>query len=195
MNKLALIQKNLMKEKLPPVSTGDIVRVYTKFKEKGEEKTAIFEGVVISVKGAGINKNITVRKIAAGVGVERIFPLHSPVVSKIEIRSSHKVRRAKLYYLRKITGSAGKLKEKAMAKDVLDLIEAQKEEEKRLKEEAIKKEKKEEKPAEKEEKKEENGKKKIEDQEKEEKQAEGPENKVNQKIKDSQNKSGAQPQK
>jgi len=115
--------KPYLKEDLPDIRPGDTVRVYQKIKEitkpkKGKgskeeerERTQIFEGVVLAKKhGKGISSTITVRRIIDGVGVERIFPLHSPSVEKIEIVSRGKVRRAKLYYLRKRVGKKAKLK-------------------------------------------------------------------------------------
>ena len=116
--------KTFLKEDLPDIRSGDTVRVYQKIKEvpkkrkkakKEEEKERIqiFEGIVIARKhGKGISSTITVRNLIEGVGVERIFPLHSPTIEKIEIVSRAKTRRAKLYYLRKRVGKKAKLKRK-----------------------------------------------------------------------------------
>ncbi len=102
-----------MKKNLPEVKPGDTVRIYEKIKEKDKEKVNTFEGIVIARKhGKEIGATITVRKEIAGVGVERIFPLHLPTIEKIEILKRAKVRRAKLYYLRKLKGKKTKLKEK-----------------------------------------------------------------------------------
>ena len=121
--------KQFLKENLSDIRPGDIVRVYQKIKEvakkdktskKEVEKERIqsFEGIVLARKhGKGISSTITVRKIIDGVGVERIFPLHSPVIEKIEIVSRGKVRRAKLYYLRKRVGKKAKLKRKEVKKE------------------------------------------------------------------------------
>ncbi len=114
MNKLIeKVEKLSRKRDIPEIKPGDTVRVYYKFKEGDKIRVQPFEGVVIAIKGAGINRNITVRKISFGIGVERIFPLHSPNIEKIDILKRAKVRRAKLYYLRKIVGQKGtRLKEK-----------------------------------------------------------------------------------
>lgn len=96
-------EKKLKKEtkKMPEIRPGYIIQVHQKIKEADKERIQVFEGIVIAKKGKGISKTITVRKISHGVGVERIFPLASPLIEKIEIVKKEKVRRAKLYYLRK----------------------------------------------------------------------------------------------
>jgi large subunit ribosomal protein L19 len=91
-------------KKRPDVRVGDTVRLHLKIKEVGRERIQVFEGVVISIKGSGINKNIVVRKISYGVGVEKIIPLHSTVLEKMEVVKRGSVRRSKLYYLRKRAG-------------------------------------------------------------------------------------------
>ena len=91
-------------KKRPDVKVGDSVKLHLKIKEGNKERTQIFQGVVISIKGTGLSKNIMVRKISYGIGVEKIVPLHSPVLSKIEIVKRGSVRRAKLFYLRKRVG-------------------------------------------------------------------------------------------
>ena len=96
---------------IPAFRPGDTVRVHAKVVEGNRERIQIFEGVVIARKGAGIAENYTVRKISNGVGVERIFPLHTPRVEKIEVVRYGKVRRAKLYYLRALQGKAARIKE------------------------------------------------------------------------------------
>jgi len=90
---------------------GDVIRVHYKVKEGDKERIQIYEGTVIALKNRGISRTITVRKSSFGVAVERIFPLYSPLLEKIEIKRRNKVRRAKLYYLRKLTGKAARLKE------------------------------------------------------------------------------------
>ena len=102
-----------LKKELPKISPGDTVRVYQKIKEKDKERLQAFEGVVLTRKhGKGISATITVRKVISGVGVEKIFPIHSPVIEKIEVLKKSKVRRAKLYYLRTAKGKKARLKRK-----------------------------------------------------------------------------------
>lgn len=104
-----------LKEEFPDVKPGDIVKVYQKIKEGDKERTQVFEGVVLARKhGKGINATFTVRKVSFGIGVERIFPLHSPVIEKIEIIKRGKVRRAKLYYLRETKGRKTRLRTKEL---------------------------------------------------------------------------------
>lgn len=91
-------------KKRPNVRVGDTVKLHLKIKEAGKERTQIFEGVVISIKGSGINKNLVVRKISYGIGVEKIVPLHSTILEKIEVIKRGTVRRSKLYYLRERVG-------------------------------------------------------------------------------------------
>jgi len=111
MNKLDLFNKKQLK-KLPEIRPGYTVQVYQKVKEAGKERIQIFEGLVIAKKhGRGINATITVRKVSHGVGVERIFPLHSPLIEKIEVVKKGKARRAKLYYIRKKSAKEARLKE------------------------------------------------------------------------------------
>lgn len=102
-----------LKNDLPDIRPGDTVRVQKKIKEKGKDKIQAFEGMVIARKhGKGISATITVRKVLSGVGVEKIFPLHSPLIQKIEVLGRSKVRRAKLYYLREAKGRKARLKRK-----------------------------------------------------------------------------------
>ncbi len=106
------ISARKMKETVPEFSIGDTVRVDVKVVEGGRERMQAFQGTVIQRKGAGIRETFTVRKVSQGVGVERIFPLHSPNVSTIKVIRRGKVRRAKLYYLRKLKGKAARIAEK-----------------------------------------------------------------------------------
>jgi large subunit ribosomal protein L19 len=96
---------------LPEIKAGDVLRVFYRVVEGGKERTQIFEGTVIAIKNKGISKTITVRKTSFGIAVERIFPLNSKLVQKIEVKKHSKVRRAKLYYLRELKGKAARLKE------------------------------------------------------------------------------------
>jgi large subunit ribosomal protein L19 len=107
------VENKYNKKELPEIRTGDTVRVHIKIKEGNKERIQVYEGLVIKKKEGSINKAITVRKIVAGVGVEKTFPLYSPAVANVEIIRHGVVRRASLYYLRDIIGSkAAKIKEK-----------------------------------------------------------------------------------
>ena len=120
-NKIEIFLQSHLKTDLPDIRSGDTVKVYQKIKEGDKEKTQIFEGLVIARKhGQEMGSTITVRKIISGVGVERIFPLHSPVIEKIEISKKGKARRAKLYYLRKAKGKRAKLRRKEFAEAVAE---------------------------------------------------------------------------
>lgn len=112
MNMIRTIEEGYKRE-VPEFNIGDNVRVYVKVVEGDKERLQPFEGVVISRKGEGIKETFTVRKISFGVGVERIFPVHSPIVDKVEVLRKGDVRRAKLYYLRDKKGKEAKVKEKA----------------------------------------------------------------------------------
>jgi len=112
-NKIETFLQPHLKTDLPDIRSGDTVKVYQKIKEGDKERTQIFEGQVLCRKhGKEMGSTITVRKVISGVGVERIFPLHSPVIEKIEISKKGKARRAKLYYLRKAKGKRAKLRRK-----------------------------------------------------------------------------------
>lgn len=104
-------QKEWMKE-IPPFRAGDTVRVNVRVKEGDKERIQAFEGVCIARRGAGISETFTVRKVSNGVGVERIFPVHSPMLESITVVRRGAVRRAKLYYLRDVTGKAARIKER-----------------------------------------------------------------------------------
>ncbi len=104
MNKIDLVDKEQLKENLPEFRAGDIVRVYVKIKEAEKTRIQAFEGTVLAKRGAGLKKTFIVRKVSYGEGIERTFPLHSPNIERIEVIKKGKVRRAKLYYLRKKVG-------------------------------------------------------------------------------------------
>ncbi|GIV08546.1 MAG: 50S ribosomal protein L19 [Fimbriimonadales bacterium] len=105
------VEQPYLKTDIPEFRPGDTVRVHVRVVEGGKERIQIYEGVVIARKNRGIADTITVRKVSYGVGVERTFPVHSPMISKIEVTRKGKVRRAKLYYLRNLSGKAARLKE------------------------------------------------------------------------------------
>ena len=109
-NMIDAIEREQLKE-TPDFRPGDTVQVHVKVVEGSRERIQVFEGVVVKIKGGGIRETFTVRRVAYGVGVERTFPLHSPRIDKIVVKRQGKVRRAKLYYLRKLTGKAARIKE------------------------------------------------------------------------------------
>ena len=109
---LALVEKASMKESVDPFEIGDTVDVHTKILEGDKERIQVFSGVVIAACGAGTRRMFTVRRIVAGEGVERQFPVHSPRIAKIDVKRSSRVRRAKLYFLRERSGKATRLKER-----------------------------------------------------------------------------------
>ncbi|MDZ4244758.1 MAG: 50S ribosomal protein L19 [Candidatus Gracilibacteria bacterium] len=155
------ISLSSLKSNVPDLRPGHTVRVSQKIKEGDKERLQIFEGLIIKVSsGHGVNKTFTVRKIVSGVGVEKIFPLHSTTISKIEVVKKAKVRRAKLYYMRDLTGKSARLKETyygendEMAMDSSAHEEDILEEEPVIEEEVVAEEKAEEAPAEAEEKEE-----------------------------------------
>jgi len=112
MIRLRAIEREGLRTDLPDFRPGDTVRVMVRVREGEKERLQAFEGVCLGRKGGGVSETFTVRKVSSGVGVERIFPLQSPSVGGVEIVRHGKVRRAKLYYLRKLTGKAGRIKEK-----------------------------------------------------------------------------------
>ncbi len=119
-------QENQLKKKLPDLRAGDIVEVHQKIQEKDKERIQMFKGLVIAIKGNGpLSKRITVRRIASGVGVERIFPLNSPLIKKIKVIKRTKVKRAKLYYIREKSGRAAKLetKEGDLPEEVVEMAD------------------------------------------------------------------------
>ncbi len=112
MNRLERIQRSLVRKSVPSFEIGDTVRVHVKVVEGEKERVQVFEGVVISRKGGRNSETFTVRKVSYGVGVERIFPVHSPAVSRVDVIRQGKVRRAKLYYLRGRKGKKAKISER-----------------------------------------------------------------------------------
>ena len=108
---IELVEKDQLKTDIPEFKAGDTVAVHYKVKEGNKERIQVFEGVVIRVSGGGISKNFTVRKVSSGVGVERIMPIKSPLIEKIEVKRIGKVRRSRLYYLRELSGKAARIKE------------------------------------------------------------------------------------
>lgn len=103
---LNLVEKNHLRDDIPEIHVGDSVKVYNKIIEGEKQRIQLFEGIVIALKGSSIRKTICVRKISNGVGVERIFPVHSPMISKIELVKKGKVRRSKIFYMRKRVGKS-----------------------------------------------------------------------------------------
>ncbi|GBD33610.1 MAG: 50S ribosomal protein L19 [Gemmatimonadales bacterium] len=112
MEKLKEIQREGLRQDLPDFRPGDTIRVVVRVKEGDKERLQAFEGVCIARRGSGISETFTVRKVSAGVGVERIFPLHSPTIAEIELVRRGRVRRAKLYYLRRLAGKAARIRER-----------------------------------------------------------------------------------
>ena len=111
MDLIKALTNEQLKENVPVINVGDTVKIYNKIKEGTRERIQLFEGTVIAKNGGGISETFTVRRISYGIGVEKIFPVHSPNVEKVEIVRSGKVRRAKLYYLRDKVGKDSKVKE------------------------------------------------------------------------------------
>ena len=112
MDKLREIVEDQLRNDLPEFNAGDRVRVHVRVIEGDKERIQPFEGDVIAIKGGGMSRTFTVRKISSGVGVERVFPLNSPRIAKVEVLRQGKVRRAKLYYLRNLSGKAARIKDK-----------------------------------------------------------------------------------
>lgn len=112
MDLVTSVEQEQVRTDIPDFRPGDTVKVYTKVIEGGRERIQVFEGIVIARKGGGLRETFTVRKISYGVGVERVFPLNSPRIDKIEVVKKGKVRRAKLYYMRKLRGKAARIKER-----------------------------------------------------------------------------------
>ena len=112
MDEIKIVEGEHLLDKVPEFSPGDLIRVVMGVKRGDRERMQRFEGIVISIRGSGTGKTFTVRKVTQGVGVEKIFPLNSPIIKSIEVLKKGKVRRAKLYYLREREGKAAKIKEK-----------------------------------------------------------------------------------
>lgn len=112
MNTTKVVEQAQLRDEVPEFGPGDTVKVHVKVVEGNRERIQVFQGVVIGRRGDGVRESFTVRKLSFGVGVERIFPLHSPIIDKIELVTRGDVRRAKLYYLRDRVGKAAKVKEK-----------------------------------------------------------------------------------
>ncbi len=112
MELLDQVTREGLRDDIPAFDAGDTVKVMVRVREGDKTRLQAFEGVVIARRGAGISETFTVRKVSAGVGVERVFPLHSPVWASMEIVRRGRVRRAKLYYLRKLSGKAARIREK-----------------------------------------------------------------------------------
>ena len=107
-----LVESSMVRSDIPSFAPGDTIKVHVKVKEGDKERIQIFQGVVISRNGGGARQMFTVRKISGGVGVERMFPLNSPTIDRIEVERHGRVRRAKLYYLRDLRGKAARIEEK-----------------------------------------------------------------------------------
>jgi len=112
MHEFSETEKEWLRTDLPPFRAGDTLRVNVRVREGEKERLQAFEGVCIARRGGGVSATFTVRKISSGVGVERIFPLHSPMIGDIVVLRRGRVRRAKLYYLRRLTGKATRIREK-----------------------------------------------------------------------------------
>jgi large subunit ribosomal protein L19 len=113
MNRLDSIEKAQLRTDIPAFEPGDTLRVHVRIKEsETKERLQVFEGVVIARKGGGVRETFTVRKTSFGVGVERVFPLHGPVIGKVEVVRRGRVRRAKLFYLRELRGKAARIRER-----------------------------------------------------------------------------------
>jgi large subunit ribosomal protein L19 len=112
MQRVADVAREGLRTDIPAFNSGDTVKVMVRVREGDKERLQAFEGLCIAKRGGGISESFTVRKVSAGVGVERIFPLHSPTIASLEVVRRGRVRRAKLYYLRAVSGKAGRIREK-----------------------------------------------------------------------------------
>ncbi len=120
MRTLDFIENEMLRRDLPPFKVGDTVAVHVKVREGDKERIQVFQGLVIRRRGAGAGETFTVRKISSGVGVERVFPVQSPLVTKVEIKARGYVRRSRLYYLRELRGKKARLRSKV--RDLSGLI-------------------------------------------------------------------------
>ena len=111
MDTMTMIARENMRMDIPDFRAGDTVRVHVRIKEGEKERIQVFEGVVLRRRGSDIGATFTVRKVSYGVGVERIFPLHAPVIDKVEVKTRGRVRRSRIYYLRNLRGKAARIKE------------------------------------------------------------------------------------
>jgi large subunit ribosomal protein L19 len=112
MERMAAVAREGLRSDLPAFEAGDTIKVMVRVREGDKERLQAFEGLCMGKRGGGINETFRVRKVSAGVGVERVFPLHSPSLASIEVVRKGRVRRAKLYYLRKVSGKAARIREK-----------------------------------------------------------------------------------
>ncbi|HMK36601.1 MAG TPA: 50S ribosomal protein L19 [Desulfomonilaceae bacterium] len=118
MNIIEQIEKEQMRLDLPAFRSGDTIKVHVKIVEGNRERIQVFEGAVMGINRKGAGTSFTVRKVSYGIGVERVFPLHSPMIDRIEVVNRGKVRRSKIYYLRKLRGKAARIKERRYARPV-----------------------------------------------------------------------------
>jgi large subunit ribosomal protein L19 len=114
MEPIKQLEREMIRLDLPAFAPGDTVKVHVKIKEGEKERIQVFQGVVISKRKGGINASFTVRKVSYGIGVERVFPLHSPIIDKIEVVTRGRGRRAKIYYLRNLRGKAARIRERRL---------------------------------------------------------------------------------
>ena len=112
MNSIETLEKEQMRTDIPGFGPGDTVKVYARITEGEKERIQVFQGVVIRKRKGNLGATFTVRKVSYGIGVERIFPLHSPIIDKVEVITRGRVRRSKIYYLRKLRGKAARIKER-----------------------------------------------------------------------------------
>lgn len=117
MEKLKLIEQTIVRDEIPSFTAGDTVNVHYRVREGDKERIQQYKGIVINERGSGSNKTFTVRKISGNIGVERIFPLYTPFIAKIEVLKKGKIRRSKLFYLRELRGKAARIQEKTKNQD------------------------------------------------------------------------------
>lgn len=119
MDKLKLIEQTIVRDDIPDFTSGDTVNVHYRVREGEKERIQQYVGIVINERGNGANKTFTVRKMSGNIGVERIFPLYSPFIAKIEVKKRGQIRRSKLFYLRKLRGKAARIQDKTQVADKL----------------------------------------------------------------------------